>query len=266
MSETTGRVIVWNYGGGTQSVAIAVLVAQGKLPAPECALIARMDREVPRTFDYLDRYVRPLLAPVGVEIRVVYPDALTAGLYYRDDDPLPLVGAFTAQGRTPALCSAHWKRDRIYREFRALGYGPARPVEQWFGYSAEPREIARAAKARKGARRQWARPTFPLIERIPLRREHCVRLVEQAGLPTPPRSRCFDCYNQTNEEWREVRDATPELYQLAVRRDHEIRARDPKHALYLHHSRVPLDQADIEERDDESTLFGTGCDSAGCWT
>lgn len=266
MTGAAARAIAWSYGGGTQSVAIAVLIAQGALPVPECALIARMEREMPRTFDYLDRYVRPLLARVGLEVRVVYPDAYTAGLYYREGDPLPLVGAFTAEGRTPALCSAHWKRDRLYRELRTLGYGPARPVVQWIGYSAEPREVARAAKARKGQRRQWARPEFPLIERVPLRRDHCVRLVEQAGLPTPPRSRCFDCYNQTNEEWREVRGEAPELFQLAVRRDHEIRARDPEHALYLHGSRVPLDQADLSDDDGTLSLFGAGCNSAGCWT
>ena len=36
MSE---RSLVWSYGGGTQSVAIAVLVAEGHLPTPERVVI-----------------------------------------------------------------------------------------------------------------------------------------------------------------------------------------------------------------------------------
>jgi hypothetical protein len=254
------RAIVWSYGGGTQSVAIAVLIAEGKLPRPECALIARMEREMPRTFDYLDRYVRPLLAPIGLAIDIVYPDAFTPGLYYREDDPLPLVPSFTAKGRAPALCSGNWKRDRLFRELRTRGYGPARPVEQWIGFSVDEKERASAKP-----RRQWAIPAYPLLTMLPLRRRDCERLIELAGLPPAPRSRCFDCANQSDAEWREVRDREPELFQLAVRRDQEMRARDPEHALYLHRSRVPLDQVSFVERQ-EPSLWGGGCNAAGCYT
>ena len=36
---------VWSFGGGTQSVAIAVLIAQGRLPKPERTIFADTSRK-----------------------------------------------------------------------------------------------------------------------------------------------------------------------------------------------------------------------------
>ncbi len=256
------REIAWSYGGGTQSVAIAVLIAKGLLPVPSCAVIARMDRETPQTFTYLTKHVAPMLAPTGLTIEVVEPDSGTPGLYYRETDTLPLVPAFVGEGgRSPALCSGNWKRDRIYRALRERGFGPSRPVFQWIGYSLDESQ-----RANPKSRRLWAQPQYPLLHLVPLRREQCIRIIADAGLPPAPRSRCFDCANQRNAEWREVRDSTPELFQLAVARDREIRERDPRHAVFLHRQRVPLGEADLSDPADEPSLWEGGCNAAGCYT
>ena len=39
------KPIVWSFGGGVQSVAILVLVAEGKLPKPECVVMSDTGRE-----------------------------------------------------------------------------------------------------------------------------------------------------------------------------------------------------------------------------
>ena len=36
---------IWNYGGGAQSCAIAVLILQGRLPKPDFAVIADTGRK-----------------------------------------------------------------------------------------------------------------------------------------------------------------------------------------------------------------------------
>ena len=41
-SRKPERAIVWSYGGGVQSAAIAVLVVQGKLPRPERIVMAAL--------------------------------------------------------------------------------------------------------------------------------------------------------------------------------------------------------------------------------
>ena len=77
----TSRTLTWSYGGGTQSVAIAVLVAQGKLPKPEWIGIADTGRESSETWEYTDKWVRPMLRSVGCEIEVVSHSLSTVDLY-----------------------------------------------------------------------------------------------------------------------------------------------------------------------------------------
>jgi len=69
---------VWSYGGGTQSCAIAVLVARGDLPTPDCVVIADTGREASETWAYLDEHIRPLLAPLEVHVA---PKTLATRLY-----------------------------------------------------------------------------------------------------------------------------------------------------------------------------------------
>ena len=64
MTDPTSRALTWSYGGGTQSVAIAVLVAQGRLPRPELLVIADTGREATETWEYHEKHVAPLASTV----------------------------------------------------------------------------------------------------------------------------------------------------------------------------------------------------------
>jgi hypothetical protein len=68
------------------------------------------------------------------------------------------------------------------------------------------------------------------------------------------------CPNHTAQEWRDIRDNKPADWQAAIQFEREIRFRDP-HA-FLHHDCVPLDQADLDERN--GILF-SHCDSGMCF-
>lgn len=64
------RSLVWSYGGGTQSIAIAVLIAQGRLPKPERIVMSDTGREATETWEWLETYVGPLLAEHGLTVDV----------------------------------------------------------------------------------------------------------------------------------------------------------------------------------------------------
>ena len=73
----------------------------------------------------------------------------------------------------------------------------------------------------------------------------------------------------TNQEWAEqkVNDPADHLYAITI--DREIRRRDERGGLFLHQSRVALEDADLSITDSpEHPLFGRGetCDASGCWT
>lgn len=93
-----------------------------------------------------------------------------------------------------------------------------------------------------------------------MNRGDCVALVKRMGWPEPPRSSCYMCPNHTAQEWRDIRDNKPADWQAAIQFEREIRFRDP-HA-FLHHDCVPLDQADLDERN--GILF-SHCDSGMCF-
>jgi hypothetical protein len=258
------RALTWSYGGGTQSIAIAVLVAEGKLPKPEIAVIADTGREASETWEYTDRWVRPMLHAVGVEIHVIPHSLALVDLYGGADDDSLLIPAFTKNSALPTYCSAEWKRDPVARYLRTLGYGPAHPVRTWIGISVD--EISRM----KPSRVKWQEYYHPLIWDMRMRREHCREVVEKAGLPAPPKSSCWMCPFRRNAQWRHLRDNYPADFEKACQLDEEIRSKDKQGGVWLHDTRVPLREAKLDESEEVQPLFRLigevqGCDSGMCW-
>ena len=266
------KPIIWSNGGGTQSAAIAVLIAQCKLPVPERVVMADTSRECSQTWTYLDNCIRPLLWKVGLEVEVVPHSYADADLYSISKDgskrPDLLLPVWTknGNGRRRPFCSGRWKRDAVHKYLREpeRGYGPKNPIIQWLGFSRD--EIGRC----KPDKLKWIDIHWPLIMGydLTLTRKDCIQIVIDAGLPKPPKSRCWMCPHQNNVEWAELRDKYPEEFQKAVALDAEVHAWDERDGLYLHHSGVPLAKADLSLPDaPEHPLFGRGeeCEAGMCW-
>lgn len=261
------RQITWSYGGGTQSIAIAILVAQGKLPRPTCIAMADTGREAQETWDYTEAHIRPLLASIGLSIYIVSEfDAGDApGLYGGEDDDTLLIPAFTKDGALSTFCSGKWKRDVVSRFFRRMGYGPTKPTINWVGFSLD--EISRV----RADRTAWQKTHYPLIWDMRMRREDCRILIEKAGLPTPPKSSCWMCPYRRNSQWRRLRDLYPNDFEKACQLDDQIRANDKKGGVWLHDSRTPLRIADLsdplpsETRQLDLINISAPCDSGMCW-
>lgn len=224
---------VWSCGGGTQSAAIAALIVQGRLPKPDISLIVDTNREKSSTWAYLDNVLRPELAKVGVEIvRVDRNQFKTCDLWSTNDSVL-LIPNWTTQsgeiGKTPAFCSAEWKRDVSMRYIRSLGINSC---EDWLGISLDEMSRVRASRTK------WFQLRYPLIFDVPMRRQDCINLVLEMGWPEPPRSSCWMCPNMRNAEWIDMKQNYPHDFHKAVELEREIRQRDP-HA-WLHESCVPL--------------------------
>jgi len=254
------RAVTWSYGGGTQSVAIAVLIAQGKLPKPERTVIADTGMESSETWWYLDNYVRPLLAPCGIEVEIAPHSLATVGLYDHNGDALMPV--FTENGKMQTFCSIEWKARVIQRYLRSLGYGPDKPVTTWIGISRDEMDRIRVSTL------QWQELYYPLLFSVPLRREECVYTVMQHGLPRPPKSSCWSCPHRRNSQWRHQRDNFPEDHAKAIALDERLRAQDIANGnsgVYLHSSRVALKDANLEDEED-ANLTLPGCTSGYCWT
>ena len=174
-------------------------------------------------------------------------------------------------------------------------------VRQWFGISAD--EFRRAAPAvhRKKTRVEMGRDLFgrPLIRESeemrpinwktnvyplcdcefigfhqhrlgypPMGREDCLRWIEAAGFPRPPRSACIGCPFHSDAEWKRIREDAEE-WQDAVDFDYAIRDYDHSNAggmefnglrgeCFLHAKRIPLDQVNFTDNDYPMFQCGNG--------
>lgn len=249
------RPISWSYGGGKQTIAILVLIAEGRLPKPALAVMADTGRERSSTWRYLERYALPLMAELGIPFHHAAHDLATVDLYAHTGDLL--IPAFTVTGKLRTWCSNEWKRYVVRRHLRSLGYGPDRPIVEWLGISLD--EIHRM----KHSDVDWIETRWPLVFDVPLRRVECETIIERFGLPLPSKSACWMCPHLNNEEWRDVRDHDPDDWRRAVALDEELRLADTMGGVYLHATRVPLSTADLGVPEPELPLLEC---ANSCWT
>jgi len=246
---------IWSSGGGMQSVAIGELIYQGVLPKPDLAVIVDTERERSTTWEYLDKYTRPRLKEIGLEVhRVPKSRYAKVDLYGGKDGDTLLIPAFTNQsgevGKLPTLCSTEWKL-RVLQRWATKEHG-VKKANLWMGMSTD--ELHRA----KPGSGKWLK-RYPLIE-LKMNRGDCVALVLRAGLPIPARSSCWMCPNHREDEWREEKERQPQDFMRAVKFEEYIRKMDQN--VWLHSECKPLDQVDFDSRNE--VMFGS-CDSGMCF-
>ncbi len=89
----------------------------------------------------------------------------------------------------------------------------------------------------------------PMIWKRPgITREDCLNWNKKNGFPVPPRSACIGCPYHNNDEWRRIK-ADPVQWDDAVAFDKAIRKHPIKGECFLHNSRIPLDEVDLEKSD-----------------
>lgn len=254
---------VWSCGGGTQSCAIAALIVQGKLPKPDFSVIADTGYETGATWEFMGRVLVPELAKVGVKLVRVSGEKF--GRFWMqtfaknaDEPMIPAISLETGEPvRLRNICTFMWKIEVVERWLSRTHRITKSKRRLWIGFSFdEPIRILKKTTQREiTAGRTW----IPL-NGLGMRRRDCVKIVENMGWGTPPRSACWMCPNHSDLEWRKLRRERPSEFEKAVEFEREIQKRDPD--VWLHKTCVPLDQVDFSQPED---LFTRACDSGLCF-
>jgi hypothetical protein len=266
---TTQQVL--NYGGGWQTTGMLELVRQGQLPRPDRTVIADTGRERKTTWRYLESTARPCMAEIGLEIEVAPRSLAYVDIYAHNGDLL--LPVYTLTGKLSAFCSTEWKARVVerYLHLTELGHSQAEiaamtqqqvkaemkrrtsgEYTNWIGFTYDER------KRIKGTEGRW----FPLVEMM-ITKEDNRAILETAGWPPPTSSACWMCANLDNAEWRNIRESDPDDFESACVLDEEIRENDLFNGgsgVWLHHSRVPLREADlaVEDRKGPARQCGLG--------
>jgi hypothetical protein len=241
------------------------MIVQGLLPKPDFVVIADTGREKATTWKYLDEVVRPALLAVGIEVHRIGQEWATCGIWSTNGENM-LMPAFTTSnggiGKLEGFCSNEWKVRPCERFLRSLGI-PTKEQRRWIGFSTD--EARRAMRMMGGKDWQAGRIRFPLINDRPMRRQQSIDFVRSLGWPDPPRSMCYNCPNQSDDEWADI---TPEELRLAAELEREIQMKDP--TIWLHPSCRPIDTIDFAKSvpvSGQTELFDerTHCSSGVCF-
>ncbi len=228
---------------------MCLLVARSKLPKPDIIVIADTGREATSTWEYLERHVQPMLAPLGLRVEIAPHDLATVDMYGTKGDLL--IPAYTNQsgerGKLPTFCSNEWKQRVVMRYLRSKG---VEKCDIWLGFSFDEAERCKPSGTK------WFHRVYPLIDGLmepyvpwgigsglAMNRSDCVQLIRDAGMPEPPKSSCLMCPHRRNDQWRDLRDNYPADFAEAVAFDEQMRERDPH--VFLHESMMPLAIADL---------------------
>ena len=245
-----------SYGGGTQTAALALMVAAGQLPRVDAVIMADTQGELPETYEFAE-YVKDKLAAIEIPFVVVtrgnLEEALLSPVGHSGANPMPPLKTLSPDGKKGRVnvyrCSYDYKRRIVTREEKRRcgppGAWKRMNVVQWIGYSVdEDHRVKQDTECRCGhpldqhvnpeklaghAERctcagfdRWRVNVHPLIE-MGFRRRDTIRWFAENGHPTPPRSACWFCPNSTNARWRHLLATHPDLFERACVIDEAVR-------------------------------------------
>jgi 3'-phosphoadenosine 5'-phosphosulfate sulfotransferase (PAPS reductase)/FAD synthetase len=227
---------IFSYGGGRQTVAMCLLIVKGVLPRPDRIVIADTSREKPTTWVYMRRYTVPLMNDYGMEIEVAPHSLATVDTHSHQGKFL--LPVYTETGKLSAYCSGEWKRDVVERYLKQSG---TKRGVTWLGLAHDEK---RRWRGKIGSERHGFVIQCPLVEKM-LTTADCLEIIRRQGWPVPEVSACWMCPNQRNSEWARTKRERPDLFELACQMDDDEREADERGGVWLHHSRVPLREADL---------------------
>lgn len=260
----------FSYGGGVQSTAALVLAARSVIEFP-LFLFANVgeDAENPATL----RYVRDVAAPYalahGIELvqlrrrlRDGTPDSLMARID-RTESSIPIPARMGNGAPGNRTCTDEFKIRVVAKELKRRGATSEQPATVGLGITVD--EIHRVHDA-LDARQPAQSRTYPLID-LEMTRQDCVRVIESAGLPVPPKSSCYFCPFHRMTEWKRLKREEPVLFEKACALEAKLidrRARLGKDPVWLTRYAIPLAVAVGEGV--QLTLDNDSCEEGWCHT
>lgn len=249
-----------SLGAGVQSTTVLLMSLEGELPSLDYVIFADTGWEPKAVYDHLE-WLKTLTTIHVVSDGNIRHNEVTGQLRgtKANGSHWTTMPFFTAtddgNGMVRRQCTGQFKIKPIERFIRreVLGLahgqrGPKEPtIRQWYGISMD--EMKRMAKDPN----KFTVNYYPLIEKR-MTRTSCIAWLEKRGV-TAPRSACIGCPFKHNQEWRKLRDGSPDEWQDAVEFDKAIRkCGGTRGDMFLHADRVPLDEARID-RDSPGQLM-----------
>jgi len=261
---------VLSLGAGVQSTTVLLMALHGEIDMWDYAIFADTGWEPQAVYDnlnWLDQVVHDHCklhgaadwwierVSCGRNIRNDEESAIMRGLKSLGQRfitmPFYTIDQHGKKGMVRRQCTREYKITPIVKRIRAIAKPPRlRPsppapiVEQWLGISYD--EVTRMRMSKDW----WISNYYPLVEKK-MTRYDCLRWMDDHGYPVPPRSACIACPFKHDDEWRHLRDTSPEEWEDACAFDESIRNNGGGYGqLFVHRSCVPLRDVDLRTLED----------------
>lgn len=253
---------VLSFGGGVQTVTLAVMACLGDYDMPDVAIFADTGWETKATYKYLSWFEGWMkergLGLIKVQKGNIRKNALAKNKRFASM-PVFTESEKANGGMLFRQCTNEYKVQPIARQIRTLlGLQKGKKykgdrVELWLGISMD--EVHRM----KDNRILWLKNHYPLIDKR-MTRGDCMEYLKSHGIPVPPKSACIGCPYHSNMFWRYLKNNSYAEFEDACEFDEALRNHmvSIKNKVYLHRTLKPLREAYLEE--DQMELFGEECE------
>jgi hypothetical protein len=237
----------FSYGGGVQSTAALVLAAQRKIDFP-IFLFSNVgdDSEHPATLSYVNDIAEPFAAKHGLDLIELHRrrrDGTIETIYERlvgNNRSIVIPVRLSTGAPGNRACTIDFKVRVIARWQRQHGATCDNPAVTGLGISMDELQRMRTNSAIP-----YQTLDYPLID-LRLTRRDCIQIIENAGLPVPPKSACWFCPFHRHSHWNEMLRNEPELFSRAVDLEQRInhkRSAIGRDVVTFHRSGKPLAEA-----------------------
>ena len=244
-----------SLGWGVQSWTIAAMVALGDLPPIDLAIHSDTGHEAAGTYAHAEKWT-PWLTEHGIQVVTVKPEnnsIIREDWGKKSGSPSIQIPAFTLthpsednagganakEGQIGRQCTREWKITPIRRHLRSiLGPGRLKPgsLVCWQGISLD--EWSRMRDSDVG----YIQNVYPLVDRR-MTRLDCVKWLQQHNLDVPQKSACVFCPFHKKSEWRQLKQQGGSDWDHAMDVDQAIRKKRDTMDIFIHPSRLPLEEA-----------------------
>lgn len=249
-----------SLGLGVQSTCLLHMAISGEIEKPVAAVFADTGWESRATYNALDKQSEAC-KKAGIELIVCSGGNLRNDLLEAKESgrfvSIPFHTENDGQsGMMRRQCTNDYKIKPVRNAIKAhlLKLGEKKSARLQIGISWD--EVHRM----KPSGLNWLVHCWPLIEKR-MSRANCLKWMAGKGLPAPARSSCLGCPFHSNQEWRDLKEASPAEWQDTVMIDREIR-KLPRldGTVFLHRSCSPLDEAFLGLIEGQGDLFGNECE------
>lgn len=194
-----------SLGAGVDTTAICLM--EDVMDKVDFVLFADTGSENPKTYEYLESYLKPYLIKEKIPLITVKADIKIKGEKISNMEE-----AYLKWNMIPVRFMRHCTdrfKVRPMHKYLKENY-PNEELKVIIGFAYD--ELQRVNTTRWKDQITW----FPLIDKK-MTRNDCIHFIKNKGFPVPPKSGCYYCPFQRLDQWKNLRFEYPNLWERAIK-------------------------------------------------